>query len=156
MNQELVFFDIDGTLSVPRYNDNGRLVIGFSDEGWENFCNNAGEDGYRDCIVVKPVVRYAEKRKSEGALLYVLSTAHYENEVKSKHKFINETFPGLFEEVLTVPRDPDKLTVISGMAEERGLKLSECELVEDTYATILKANEIGIKATHISEIVCNL
>lgn len=157
MAQQLVFFDIDGTLCVPTYKDKeGKFVVGFSDEGWFEFCRENGDDGYKYCKPVKPVVRYAEKRKSEGAKLFVLSTAQSKEEIASKIKYINETFPGLFERVLTVSADIQKLEIMGRIAHEYGGNYTDVEIVEDTYATILKANEIGIKATHISSIVCDL
>lgn len=154
---ELVFFDVDGTLSVPTYIDKyGKKVVGFSDEEWLNYCKKTGEDGYKDCIVVAPVARYALKRKADGARLFVLSTAQLPEETAAKIKFVNDRFPGVFEEVITVAHDAQKLSVMSDKAKECNVDITDCEIVEDTYATILKANEMGIKATHISQIVCEL
>jgi hypothetical protein len=39
------------------------------------------------------------------------------------------------------------------MARIQGIPLSSCELVEDTYATLLLAAETGIKVTHLSMIL---
>jgi len=154
--QELVFFDIDGTLAVPRYYVDGKYVSGFTDEGWMEFNKRERENGYNHCITVKPVERYARKRKKDGALLFVLSTSQYEEETMAKVKFINDRFPGLFEEVITVSKDPLKLETIKEKADKYNTVLTSCELVEDTYSTLLKANEIGIISTHISSIVCEL
>lgn len=156
METKLAFFDLDGTLSVPNYYTDGRIVTGFSDKGWQEYCDSRGEDGYDHCKVVKPVKRYAERLAAGGAVLCVLSTCHYDSERKAKEKFLKVNYPGLFQKLITVDADLIKIDIIKQMAEERGLTLAECELVEDTYSTLLKANEIGIKATHISEIVCEL
>lgn len=154
---KLVFFDIDGTLCVPRYRDkHGNLVCGFSDADWFEFCENAGKEGYRDCITVKPVERYAHELKENGTKLFVLSTAQSLGEIEAKKTHILRTFPSLFEEVITVSSDPMKMDVIKEYADKYGCDLRECEIVEDTYSTILKANDLGIHATHISMIVCNL
>lgn len=154
--KELVFFDIDGTLAVPRYLVDGQYVTGFTDEGWFEFNKRERENGYNSCIVVKPVERYARKRKEEGAVVFVLSTSQTEEETMAKVKFVNDNFPGLFEEVITVAHDPEKLYVIRQMAEKYGIELTRTELVEDTYSTLLKANEVGIVSTHISSLVCDL
>ena len=48
----IIFFDVDGTLSSPCYNVDGKLQIGMSDEKWAWYCNHYREDAYRWC---KPV-----------------------------------------------------------------------------------------------------
>lgn len=157
MAGKLAFFDIDGTLCVPRYKDkHGNFVIGFSDEDWFEFCEKAGEDGYADALVVQPVKRYAESLKEAGVRIFVLSTAQSPGEIAAKEKQMGIFFPGLFEKVITVGHDPEKLSVIKEYASKYDCELPDCELVEDTYSTILKANEIGIKATHISMLVYDL
>lgn len=154
---KLVFFDVDGTLCVPTYkNKNGDLVVGFTDEGWYEFCVTMGEDGYKDCIPVQPVIRYARKKKEEGARLFVLSTSHTPEETAAKVKFVKTKLPDLFDEVITVGHDADKIPVMLKKAAGMGASAIDCEIVEDTYATILKSNDAGIKATHISSIICNL
>lgn len=154
---KLAFFDIDGTLCVPRYKDKyGKYVCGFTDAEWFEFCENSGKEGYRNCITVKPVERYAHSLKEKGVKLFVLSTAQSFGEIEAKKAHILETFPSLFEEVITVEHDSIKMDVIKEYADRFGCELRECEIVEDTYSTILKANDLGIKATHISMIVCDL
>ena len=156
MSMELVFCDIDGTLCVPRYRDGDRYVVGFSDEGWAQYCRRTGKDGYADCIPVQPVVRYLTERKAQGAELYVLSTSYSEEETAAKVHFVKEHFPELFRDVITVDSDDEKLTLMREMAGRSKVGLEDCEIVEDTYRTILKANELGIRTTHISAIVCDL
>ncbi|MCR4960824.1 MAG: HAD-IA family hydrolase [Lachnospiraceae bacterium] len=154
---KLVFFDVDGTLIVPIYkNKKGKMVVGFSDEEWFEYCETQGEKGYQYCKPVMPVIRYAREKKAEGAKLFVLSTAQTPGEIKAKEHYAEVNFPGLFDEVITVPHDHMKVEVIEAKAEEEGVQLSDCELVEDTYANVLKANDAGIVATHISSLVCDL
>lgn len=153
---KLCFFDIDGTLSVPIYNDHGRMVVGFTDEGWYEHCATKREHAYDYCKPVMPVKRYAESLKSEGAKLYVLSVSQSEGESLAKERFIETHFAGLFEEVIVVGCNADKLTVITEYSEREGVKLSECELVEDTYSNVLMANDNGIKGTHIAALICDL
>ena len=153
---KLVFFDVDGTLSVPIYPDGGREVIGFSDEGWLEYCRTAGEDGYRLCKPVEPVKRYAEKCLSEGSVLYVLTTSQMEEETAAKRKFVERHYAGLFAQVLDVRHDKEKLDAMREKAQEHGLLLTDCELVEDTFATLLYVMQAGVKATHIASLVCDL
>ncbi len=154
---KLIFFDMDGTLCVPEFkNKNGERVVGFTDEGWYEYCTTMGEDGYKDCIPVQPVIRYARVKKEEGAKLFVLSTAHTKEETAAKINFVKTKLKGLFDEVVTVEHDADKIPFMLNTAKNMGMEACDCEIVEDTYATILKSNDAGIKATHISSIVCDL
>lgn len=156
MSAKLVFFDIDGTLSVPIYNDHGKMVVGFTDEGWYEHCENFREHAYDDCKPVLPVKRYAEELKKQGARLFVLSLSQTEGEDLAKHQFIKDHFDGLFEKVLVVRSNDEKIEVIKQYSVSEQVKLSECELVEDTYSNVLKANDNGIIGTHIAAIVCDL
>lgn len=156
MEIKLAFFDVDGTLSVPRYRNNGQYVIGFSEEDWVTHCVTSGENAYDDCLPVAPARRHAEALKQAGARLFVLTTSMSEAETAAKKKFIRENFPGLFEEVIAVPSDAEKAGEIRRRAEEAGVSLSACELVEDTYATLLAVLPLGIRGTHISRLVWDL
>jgi hypothetical protein len=85
--------------------------------------------------------------------LFALSTSQTSFEHEAKQKFLDTHYPGLFSGLITVGRDAYKQQVIAQMAKLRGIALKECELVEDTYATLLEAGELGIKVTHISMIL---
>ena len=150
MSMKLAFFDVDGTLSVPRYFIDGRFQIGTDDRGWIEYCEEHREDSYEFCFGSKPVRAYAEKRKEEGCRLFVLSSIASDLEMDAKTKFVKRVYPGLFEDFFYVRKDLDKLDVIREMAEKNGVELEECELVEDTLAILFPANRLGIRATHIS------
>ena len=156
MKTKLAFFDIDGTLSAPYYPVEGELKPGMTDEQWITFCKEYGEDSYFFCKPVMPVKRYAEKLREQGAELYVLSTSQTPEEDISKVKFIGRFYSGLFQEVLTVRRDADKVGRILELAEQKKIEADACELVEDTYSNVLLAVTNGIRATHISQIVQDL
>lgn len=153
---KVAFFDIDGTLSVPYYFTEGKFVVGFTDEGWFNHCATEREHCYDYCKVVKPVKRYAESLKESGAKLYVLSVSQSEGERLGKIKFINDNFSGLFDEIIQVEHNADKVIVMTEYATKNNLDHSEIEIVEDTYSIVLNANDNGFKATHVASIVCDL
>ena len=92
---KLVFFDVDGVLSVPRYHMDGRMTIGTTSEKWIAYCRIHGQDTYEYCTGVGPVRAYAEKRKREGARLFVLSAVACEEEERAKDRFIERLYPGL-------------------------------------------------------------
>ena len=149
---KLAFFDVDGTLSAPQYLVNGKLQIGMSDTQWQKYCDDHGEDTYEYCKPVKAVKEYALSKKAQGATLYVLTSSQGENENKGKRKFIEQHYSGIFEEVIPVAHDADKVKVIKAKAEEKGVKLSECEIVEDTFKILLETVCEGIVSTHVANI----
>jgi len=153
---KFAFFDLDGTLSVPRYFTNGQFVTGFTDEGWFNHCETMREHAYDYCLPVQPVKRYAEELLNEGARLFVLSLAQTEGERLAKIQFVKTHYDDFFDDIIFVSSNGEKVRVILDMAHKEGAFPSECELVEDTYSNVLKANDNGIKATHISYIIYNL
>lgn len=156
MKTQMAFFDIDGTLSAPFYPVGGELRAGMTDEEWLTFCRTYGDDSYRFCKPVAPVKRYAEQLKADGALLYVLSTSQTPEEDSSKERFISENFPGLFDGVITVRTDEEKVPEILSRAEKAGISAGVCELVEDTYQNVLAAVTSGLKGTHVSQLVWEL
>ncbi|MBQ9593208.1 MAG: hypothetical protein IJR36_04975 [Lachnospiraceae bacterium] len=150
----LAFFDIDGTVSAPLYRmENGSLGIGWPKEGWMSFCREHPQDAYAECRPVLPVKRYAEALRARGAKLYALSTMELPEERSSKLVFLEKHFPGMFEELLGPEEDAQKVDIIREIAAREGAKISECELVEDTYRTLLLANEAGIRCTHVSHLL---
>ena len=156
MKTKLAFFDIDGTLSAPFYPVGGELRAGMTDEEWLDFCRTYGDDSYRFCKPVAPVKRYAEKLKADGAALYVLSTSQTPEEDSSKVRFIEENFPGLFDGVITVRTDAEKVPEILRRAQNAGIPALACELIEDTYQNVLAAVIGGLKGTHVSQLVWEL
>jgi FMN phosphatase YigB (HAD superfamily) len=151
---KLVFFDMDGTLCSPQYLVDGKMEIGLP-EGWVEYCVEKENDTYEDCIPVRIVGDYAKRLKEAGTRLYVLSTVQTSFEYEAKKCFLDRHYPGLFESLIAVSQDAYKWKVIAKMAEKMHLGLEDCELVEDTYATLIEAAGRGIKATHISSLMCD-
>ena len=149
----LCFFDVDGTLSAPYYPVNGQMHPGMSDDGWIHFCAKYGEDAYQWCKPLPKVREYAAKRKQEGAKLYVLTTSQTSFETRAKVKFVSENYPDLCEDIIAVSKDEWKWEVMRALAQQEGADLSEIELVEDTFTTVLKVDQMGMVGTHISTIV---
>lgn len=150
---KLAFFDIDGTLSVPVYTINGVTGIGITDSEWFRWSVEKGEDSYEECKGAAPVRAYAEKLKKEGVRLFVLSASSNSYESRAKEKFINRVYPGLFEEMIFTADTDVKLEIIKAVAWREGAELTECELIEDTYKTLLLAGAMGVKATHVISLV---
>lgn len=149
----LAFFDVDGTLSAPRYYIDGVMQIGGTARTWIDYCRVHGDDSYEYCYGVKPVREHAEELKKEGVRLFVLSSVMSDYEGPAKTKFVKRVYPDLFEDFFYVHEDDQKLTVIREIAAGEGVSLSECELVEDTLNTLFKAASIGIVPMHVSMLV---
>ena len=152
----LAFFDVDGVLSVPIYKEKDEFVIGFIAETWKAYCMEHGEDTYQYCKPVLPVKRYAENLQAEEVVLFALTATQSDAETQAKRKFLSKHYPGLFEEVLTVASQNEKLETIKIISQRYGAQLTDCELVEDTLSTLLEVRQYGIKPTHISAVVCDL
>lgn len=157
MATKLAFFDFDGTISVPEYLVDGEIKIGYPTiPSWREYCDGLGREAYKTCRPVKPVRRYADKLKAEGARLFILTGIRGQGEVLAKEEFLKDHYEGYFEEMFTVTEAEDKLQVIKEVAAREGVALTDCELIEDMYPTLLGVLASGIKATHISQIVAEL
>ncbi len=151
---KLAFFDVDGTLSAPRYpHENGRMDIGFTEDGWLAYCEKTGPHGYDFCRPLPPVRAFAEELHRAGTRLFVLSSCSHPNEHAAKTGFIQTHYPDLFEDFFYVIHDGEKVPLMEKAARDAGVPLSSCMLVEDTYSTLLKAYAAGIIAVHVANIV---
>ena len=151
---KLAFFDVDGTLSAPQYpHENGRMDIGFTEDGWLTYCEKSGILGYDFCRPLPPVRTFAEELHRAGTRLFVLSSCMHTNEHAAKTIFVQKHYPDLFEEFFYVLHDGEKIPLMEKAARDAGVPLSSCMLVEDTYSTLLKAYEAGITAVHVANIV---
>lgn len=147
----LLFFDVDGTLSIPQYEaPDGRMVIGFPDEDWLRYCKTHGAASYEHCRVVPCTLRYAREQAAQGARLFVLSTVMSGEEAEAKNEFVRRCCPSLFADCIYVREDRQKIREIRRVAEQHGAALSECALVEDSYANLLRAAAEGIEPLHLS------
>lgn len=151
---KMAFFDVDGVLSAPHYNVDGKMQIGFPTvEGWIKYCETRKDNTYDECKPVPAVYDHARKLKEHGAKLYVLTASFGEAESHSKQVFVERCYEGLFDEFYSVLSSSDKVPFIQKLADENGVDISECELVEDTFTTLLEAEGAGIIPTHIANLV---
>ena len=151
---KIAFFDLDGTLSVPEYRNNGKPVIEFpSIDEWVNYCETAGRDAYQYCRPVEAVKKYAAKLKTAGVKLYVLTAVMSDAEIEAKKVFLEKHYKGFFEDMLTAGSAKEKREIIRKTAEAEEAQCGECELVEDAFSTLLDVLSDGVKATHISQLI---
>ena len=61
----------------------------------------------------------------------------------------------MFEEMITVGSACEKGEKINEIAAGENVSLENCELIEDTFKTLLDVMGDGIKVKHISELVAD-
>ena len=74
----------------------------------------------------------------------------------SKRKFVEKYYTDMFENVISVEHDAEKVEVIKAMAKQYEVELAECELVEDTLNILFETVCEGIVSTHIANIFADL
>ena len=156
MNDKIAFFDMDGTITAPRFLDDGKPVVGFNLERWIEHCETQREHAYDHCGMQKTTIDFARKLKTEGYELRILTVAMSEGERVAKRHFIAERgLSMLFDSIMFVGSDDAKTPTILAVAFERGIDPSCCMLVEDHYYNCLRAHDAGIRAVHISNIIAD-
>ena len=154
-SSKIIVFDIDGVLSQPFYQLNGRMVQGTSlldDDAclsWIKYCIR-NEDSYKYCtapLVMQNLVNSYGKEKD----LYALTTEHSSFALYDKIKFLNKYYGDSFEgRIHFVDKDCYKVPVLLEIADYLGIEQSEIAFVEDTFKTCIEACDKGISAIHIS------
>ena len=151
------FIDVDGVLSAPEYMDEEtkEAVIGFTDEGWENYLNEEGAYAYRYCKPVPQMKEYLSKLKEKKVMIFVLSSVMNETEKQAKILFLDQNYPNLFRDHFFVKNDEAKIRFMKRFAELNQAYYSECLFIDDTYDLLLKAHNEGITCAHIANVLAD-
>ena len=147
---KIVYFDVDGVLSVPRYaiGENGRIVSFSSPDKWDPFVKD-NPDAYKDCFIPKAIIEWMEKLKAANIPIKILS-ASTPNAQPSKYKFLKENYSDLISEVVLTNSAQEKVPYMLKEAITLGFKPFEIALVEDNQYTLFEASEYGFMGIHIS------
>lgn len=154
-NIKYVFFDIDGVLSAPRYlNEENKFVSGFSDNDWVEYNVNVPQS-YKNCVAPKLVKQFVSACALADKRLFCLTAEATAFTYFSKVDFVLSNYPEFKNErdILFTESPKLKLDVIAHIAKRDSLRIDECLLVEDTYPTIVQANQLGISTMHISHLL---
>lgn len=148
---KLAFFDIDGTLSIPRYPVEGNVLPGGSSEWWLSYCKNDPYP-YKLCGVPKNIVQRLDFLQQHETELFVLSQESFEICKKAKMQFIQDRYSKYFDNdhILFVNDDCAKVIRMSGVASEKNVPLNLIEYWDDKFDNVLDATIRGINACHIS------
>lgn len=147
------FFDMDGTISVPRYMLDGKLKPCMTNKEWEDYNATYKEEGYKDCKPIKAVIDYAYRLKGEGAKVVLISCVFSKPEILGKEVFLEKYCKDLFDEIHFVGSDSEKLPIMESFALKEGFDYSECELVEDTFKNIVAATNKGFGTKHVTNVL---
>ena len=150
-NIKLAFYDIDGVLSIPRYNVNGLIKCGGNTEWWEDYCKD-NSNPYEFCGVPNKIYNNLKIMKDLGIELYVLSVETNLDAKRGKIKFIEDKYSEFFDEkhIIFVNSDTEKLNIIKNKASNKKVSLENIYFVDDTFSLVLAASTMGINTIHIS------
>lgn len=154
-NSKIIVFDVDGVLSQPFYQLDGRMVQGTSlldDDAylsWIKYCIK-NDDAYKYCtapLVMQNLVNSYGKEKD----LYVLTTEFSSFALYDKIKFLNKYYGDNFEgRIHFVGKDSYKVPVLLEIADYLGIEPSDIAFIEDSFNICIAACDKGINAIHIS------
>lgn len=148
------FFDMDGTLCAPRFiQSDGQGVLGFAYDEWVEYCEKTQEHAYDNCPLIRPTVDYAKRKKEEGYAVYILTIACSEGEKTAKRHYVKEHgLDNVFDDIIFVNGDNEKIPFVEKYAENYGIDVRACVIVEDTLGTLFEARAKDIQSVHISNI----
>lgn len=149
----LIFIDIDGTLSIPRFmNKNNTIVSCMDEEDWINHCV-IDNTPYGLSTPVKGMLEYIKFCKNNNCKVFTLSTCMSSFESKGKNLFL-DTYYGenLFDDRIYVANDKFKVKIIKAVCEKYGKDYSEALLIEDSLSVMIMTNKEGIETVHVTEI----
>ena len=145
-----VYFDVDGTLSIPVYKGpNYRLVAGGSQEWWKSYCLREQDKAYDFCKSVPVMKDFMQWNKEIGIETKVLTVEFPGPAEKAKIKFIKDNYP-LVEDIIVVRDSKDKLTYMQAAALENKWNNNQIAIVEDNFETIMEACSLGFVGIPVS------
>jgi hypothetical protein len=144
----LLFVDFDNVLFIPEFRGKG---LGMSQDEWFSWCVRFKNASYIDSKPVSFMKDYIKSR-TDITKIYVLTVTCSSYELDVKRYMCNKDYNGIFTDVISVCSPIEKLKMIKVIAEKEHISLSNCELIEDDYSLLLKANELGIVGSHISNV----
>ena len=144
----LLFVDFDNVLFIPEFRSKG---LGMSQDEWFSWCVRLENSAYADSKPVSFMKDYLKSRK-DITKMYVLTVAYSSYELDVKRYMCNKDYEGIFAGVISVCSPIEKINMIKAIAEKENISFSNCELIEDDYSLLLKANELGIVGSHISKV----
>lgn len=150
------FFDIDGTLAVPRFDVDGKIVPGMNKERWIQY-NIENEDPYRLCGIPKNVKILLRFLKHHGVDLNVLSNASCNVVKQNKTLFINTNYSRYFYEdnihFIDGINFKNKKEYLYDYCKRNELTTRQVFVLDDDYKFIIELATENFNTHHISEML---
>jgi glycosyltransferase involved in cell wall biosynthesis len=153
---KIAFIDLDGVLSVPRYENryNTSLSCSMPDDLWFARCNTS-LSVYDHCVAPDYIRPLLDELKARRVKLYVLThetnSGAYFNKVNFVLNHYSEYFDS-YRKVLFTSCKEGKIDLMEAIRSKYDVGQSKCLLVEDTFETCHRANMRGFTVMHISEL----
>ena len=155
-NIKLAFFDLDGTLAIPRYEYNDKIRPGVSEKTWERISMDVNV--YKDCGIPKAVREFVNELYYNSAIVYVVTQETWAPAFKAKLKFLTDNYPVISpDNVYYAVDNIDKYRLIEALyikaygEWDPPLHKSNVFYLDDDYNMVLKMNNARYDAHHISE-----
>ena len=147
---EVVYFDVDGVLSIPRYpiGPNGAMISFADQASWCIFADN-NLDAYKDCYIPTAIIAWMQKLKAAGIPINILSASN-DSEEKAKLKFLREKYGDLIDEITLVDSPEHKVRHMRWQQEKHGYQPFKMLLVEDYAPTLYDAFISGFRGIHVA------
>lgn len=148
LKEKYVFFDVDGTLSEYRFND--QLYGGRCPElGCQSLKDLLFSNLFTNARPLKTMQNVISNLDSEK--VFVLGTIVTNNEINQKYKWIEENYPSIKKEnIIFISSTMLKPDVIIEYAKKLNINVNDTAFVDDRLDVLRKAEELGIIAYHPS------
>ena len=148
LKEKYVFFDIDGTLSEYRYNN--QLYAGRRPElGCQSLNELLFSNLFLNARPLKTMQNIISNLNSEK--VFILGTVVTNNEINQKYEWLGENYPNIKKEnVIFINSTMLKPNVIIEYAKELNIDIKDTIFVDDRLDVLRKAEELGITAFHPS------
>lgn len=145
---KIVYFDVDGVLSIPRYpfGKNEAIVPFGSDDKWKPFIKD-NADGYDQCYASTEIKNWIKKLRAKDVIVKSLSAGD-DSEIPAKKAFIEKNYANLIDEMLFVPSSHDKVTKMEEERLKYGFEPFEMVLIEDHHNTLIEIADHGFRGIH--------
>lgn len=153
---EIAFFDIDGVLSIPRYDDGyGYIRCSISDdEAWFQKVNWS-EDCYKLCKANPKAIELLEELTKKNVRLFALTHETNSGSYFNKVNFVLNNYSKYFKsyrQVLFVDNQIRKIDLMDVICSKYAIKKKNCLLIEDSFDVCMKASSLYYRVCHISEL----
>ena len=159
--RKTAFVDMDGPLLVPLFQRTTnldyekKLLTAIADGDWIEFCETE-ENPYSYCNPIWGVIQFLKRlRQYKGSDLKILSVAMSPGERAAKRKWLDfYRLDGLFSDIVFFDNDAEKIEYLANYADAPDVDPSKCMLIEDNYPNVIAATKIGMRAIHVSHVLC--